>query len=83
MVSDSISSKKLPLDPDGLYMVMTSADVKVGSAQGGFCGYPMGYCGWHTQGDVGGTPVRFAFVGDGTKQCNDGCGSNGGYGCVS
>ena len=52
----------LPLDPDGVYVVLGGAEV---TATSGFCS---SYCGWHTSS--GG--LRFAFVGDAT-QCPFAC----------
>lgn len=63
------------MNSNGVYMVLTSKDVKVGSPTSGFCGF-VGYCGWHSQTQVGGVPVPYGFVGDSTEQCNDGCGHN-------
>ena len=58
IISDTIGAGKLPLDPNGLYFVLTSADV---TASSGFC---TNYCGWHTHGNVGTTKIRYSFVGD-------------------
>jgi len=42
VVSSAISSGRLPKDTNGVYFVLTSADV---TASSGFCSQ---YCGWHT-----------------------------------
>ncbi|CAI5504602.1 unnamed protein product [Closterium sp. Naga37s-1] len=62
------AGKPLPLDPQGIYVVLTSADVTLG----GFCSE---YCGWHTQDSENSlnSPLRFAFVGH-HGQCPDACG---------
>lgn len=59
IVSDAISQDKLPLDDNGVYFVITSADVNETS---GFC---TEYCGWHTYGYIGGKTLKYAFIGDG------------------
>ena len=48
----------LPSEPNGVYFVLTSADV---TATSGFCTQ---YCGWHTYGTIGGTDIKYAFVGN-------------------
>jgi len=53
-------------DPNAIYFVLTSADVKESS---GFCSQ---YCGWHTHANVSGKNLRFAFVGN-PDQCPSGC----------
>ncbi|CAI5532977.1 unnamed protein product [Closterium sp. Naga37s-1] len=60
------AGKPLALDPQGLYVVLTSADVTLK----GFCSE---YCGWHTQDSLNSTPLRYAFVGH-HGQCPDACG---------
>ena len=66
VVSTAINGGKLPKDPNGMYFVLTSADV---TATSGFCTQ---YCGWHTYGTLSGTPIKFAFVGD-SSRCISGC----------
>jgi hypothetical protein len=56
----------LPLDPNGVYMVLTSSDVKESS---GFC---RTYCGFHTHATIGGADIKYAFVGN-VDQCPSGC----------
>ena len=58
VVADAISSKRLPSDPQGVYFVLTSADV---SESSGFCSQ---YCGWHTHVTVTGNDIKYAFVGN-------------------
>lgn len=69
IVHDVISQSKLPSDENGIYYVLTSADVTEG-AWSGFCTY---YCGWHDHQDVNGANIKFSFVGDPGLQCLDGC----------
>lgn len=66
VVSNAITSGKLPLDQEAVYYVLTSKDV---AETGGFC---TSYCGWHWAELVGGAHVRFAFVGD-PARCPSSC----------
>ncbi|CAI5522638.1 unnamed protein product [Closterium sp. Naga37s-1] len=61
--------KPFPLDPHGIYVLLTSADVIFGD----FC---KKYCGFHTQDSLNSTPLRFAFVGH-HGQCPNSCGVRG------
>ena len=70
IVSSAISSGALPPDPNGVYFVLTSADV----TKSGFC---TSYCGWHTHGtytDTTGhaTDIKYSFVGN-PAQCITAC----------
>src|SRR5438105_8128559 len=47
VVVNALNSNKLPKDTNGVYFVLTSADVNETS---GFCTQ---YCGWHTHGTIG------------------------------
>ena len=53
-------------DPDAVYFVLASADVKESS---GFCTQ---YCGWHTHATIGGADIKYAFVGN-PDQCPSAC----------
>jgi Phosphate-induced protein 1 conserved region len=66
IVSTAISSRALPKDANGLYFVLTSSDVMETS---GFC---TKYCGWHTSNLIGGTDIRYAFVGN-PDHCPSAC----------
>jgi hypothetical protein len=66
IVSSAISANKLPKDTNGLYMVLTSADV---NATSGFCTQ---YCGWHTHGTIGGSDIKYAFIGN-PDRCISSC----------
>jgi hypothetical protein len=63
VVAETIHSGGLPLDPNGVYFVLTSADVSVaGDHPGeGFCNT---FCAWHGVGHLGSTNFQFAFVGN-------------------
>ena len=58
IVSAKIASNALPKDTNGIYFVLTSADV---NASSGFCSQ---YCGWHTHGTISGSDIKYAFVGN-------------------
>ena len=67
VVSAAISSGALgPADPNGVYFVLTSADV---NATSGFCTQ---YCGWHTHGTISGTDIKYAFIGN-PDRCPSAC----------
>ena len=56
--SSAITGGRLPKDTNGVYFVLTSADV---TAISGFCTQ---YCGWHTHGTIAGTDIKYSFVGN-------------------
>ena len=58
LVSDAITKHKLPKDPDGVYFVLTAADVDQTS---GFCSQ---YCGYHWYSTISGVRIKYAFVGN-------------------
>jgi len=58
IVATAIHSNELPLDPNGVYFVLTSADVNETS---GFCSQ---YCGWHSSTRINNTSIKYAFVGN-------------------
>jgi hypothetical protein len=66
VVSDAVSSGALPTDTNGVYFVLTSADVNESS---GFCTQ---YCGWHTHGSIGGSDIKYSFVGN-PDRCPSAC----------
>ena len=66
VVSDAITSGRLPNNPAGVYFVLTSADVNESS---GFC---TSYCGWHTYGTIAGSNIKFAFIGN-PDRCPSAC----------
>jgi hypothetical protein len=65
-VSGAISSGALPKDTNGIYFVLTSADV---TASSGFCTQ---YCGWHTHGTINGKDIKYAFIGN-PDRCPSAC----------
>lgn len=56
----------LPKDTNGLYFVLTTADV---TATSGFCTQ---YCGWHTYGTISSANIKYSFVGN-ADRCLSGC----------
>ena len=65
IVADALTSGSLPISANGVYFVMTSADVTMP----GFC---TEFCGWHTFAPIAGTTIKFAFVGN-PDVCPDAC----------
>jgi hypothetical protein len=67
IVSTAINSPNgLPKDTNGVYFVLTSADVNETS---GFCTQ---YCGWHTRGTIAGSDIKYAFIGNAAR-CPSAC----------
>jgi hypothetical protein len=66
VVSSAISSGALPKNESGIYFVLTSADV---TASSGFC---TKYCGWHTYATMGGSNIKYSFVGN-PDRCISSC----------
>jgi hypothetical protein len=66
IVQAKISAGAFPKDTNGLYMVMTSADVNETS---GFCTQ---YCGWHSNGTILGSDIKYAFIGN-PDRCLSSC----------
>jgi hypothetical protein len=65
IVSEAIAAG-IPKDYSGVYFVITSSDVNESS---GFCTQ---YCGWHTRGTIGGTTIKYSFVGN-ANRCLNAC----------
>jgi hypothetical protein len=55
-------------DPNGIYFVLTSADVHKS-------GFGTSYCGWHTHATMSGADVKYSFVGDPSTQYPGSCGA--------
>lgn len=66
IVSSAITSGRVPKDSNAVYFVLTTADV---NATSGFCTQ---YCGWHTHGNIGGSDIKYAFVGN-PDRCPTSC----------
>jgi hypothetical protein len=57
IVSGAVANQLLPADPDGIYVVVSSADVDETS------GFGTEYCGFHSTTASGGVTLKFVFVG--------------------
>jgi len=68
VILGAITSKNLPADPNGIYLLLTAANI---NAQSGFCTQ---YCGWHTYARSGGVDIKYGFVGNPAK-CPSSCAS--------
>ncbi len=66
VVSSALTNGRLPYDTNGVYFVLTSADV---TASSGFCTQ---YCGWHTHGTIFGNDIKYSFVGN-PDRCPSSC----------
>ena len=66
VVNSAITSGALPTDANGVYFVLTSADVNENS---GFCTQ---YCGWHTYATLNGSNIKYSFVGN-PDRCPSAC----------
>lgn len=66
VVTDALNAGKFPKDPNGVYFVLTSADV---TASSGFCSK---YCGWHNHATIGGIDIKYSFVGN-ADRCPSSC----------
>jgi len=64
-ISAKLTSGALPTDPNGVYLFITSSDVK----ESGFCTQ---FCGFHTAQTLNGADIKWAFIGN-TDQCPSGC----------
>lgn len=65
IVVAALGAKKLPVDPNGVYFVLTSKDV----SEGNFCTQ---FCGWHTFMTYQKQNLRYSFVGS-ADRCPNAC----------
>ena len=65
-VNNAITSGRLPRDTNGVYFVISSSNINETS---GFCTQ---YCGWHTRASLGGSDIKYSFVGN-VDRCPSGC----------
>ncbi len=68
VVTSAITSGRLPSDANGIYVVLSSADVNETS---GLCTQ---YCGWHSAATLGAVVIKYAFVGN-PDRCPTACGT--------
>lgn len=69
IVSSAIVDGDLPLDANGIYFVLTSADVAEIQSGSAFCTQA---CGFHNRTTIFSTDIKFAFVGN-PDQCPSSC----------
>ena len=62
----AIVAAQNPTDTNGVYFVLTDATVNETS---GFCTQ---YCGWHTDGSISGSDIKYAFIGN-PDRCPSSC----------
>lgn len=74
LVTTAITTAKLPLNTNGVYFVLTSAEV---TASSGFCS---DYCAWHWYGTLNNQKIKYSYVGNPETQCLSGCGTQGNAG---
>ena len=67
VVRRAVTRGGLPVDPAGVYVVLTSSDVRESS------GFGSRYCGWHTHATIGGADLAYVFAGDPSTQAPTGC----------
>ncbi len=67
IVADAIGLGALPLDPDGIYVVLSAADVTVTD----LCA---SYCGWHSYAGFNDVDVKYALVANAELACPESCG---------
>lgn len=68
LVANAITAGWFPKDSNAVYFVLTAPDVKESS------GFGSSYCGWHTHGSIGGTDIKYSFVGNAAMIAPAGCG---------
>jgi Phosphate-induced protein 1 conserved region len=66
VVSRALNNGSFPRDTNGVYFVLTSADV---NESNGFC---TSFCGWHNHATLGGSDIKYAFVGN-ADRCPASC----------
>jgi len=69
IVSNAITSGRLPADANGIYVVLGDHST---NATSGFCTQ---YCGWHDHTTISGKDIKYAFVGNAETQCASACGA--------
>jgi hypothetical protein len=66
VVASAIRKHALPKNTHGIYLVVTSSDVEK-------VGFLTQYCGWHSNASIGGSSIKFAFIGDPTGPSRRNC----------
>ena len=72
IIADQINSFRLPHDPNGIYVVLTSSDITVVDGATQFC---LTCCNLHGHANIAGGLTRYIFVGN-PSRCPGNCGAN-------
>lgn len=74
IIHSMIDTNQLPLDSDGVYVMLTSQDVNDTEPDGlgGTVSFCSDFCGWHNHKNIAGVDLKYLFVGDSMK-CSKGC----------
>lgn len=67
-IAKQLHARRLPVDKEGIYVVLTSPDMHIE----GVCS---DYCGWHDKEYHGDTMLAYSLVADASK-CPNSCGFN-------
>jgi hypothetical protein len=67
VVATSVGTGALPRDAQGVYLVLTSPDVRETS------GFGRSYCGWHSHARIDAADLVYVFAGDPRTQAPTGC----------
>jgi hypothetical protein len=66
IVADTLAASQLPLDANGIYLVLTAGDVSVS-------GFGSSFCGYHSVRTVNSMNVHYAFIGNPAPAHLDNC----------
>jgi hypothetical protein len=69
VVQGQLQAGDLPVDQNGIYLVLTSDDVGETGSLGTFC---TNFCGFHTHATLQGADIKYAFIGN-VDRCPGGC----------
>lgn len=58
----ALNANKLPVDANGIYLVLTAPNI----TEGQFC---QQYCGYHKHATINNTDIKFGFIGNPATQC--------------
>ena len=72
IIADQIDNFRLPHDPDGIYVVLTTSDITVVDGATQFC---LTCCNLHGHANISGGLTRYIFVGN-PSRCPGNCGAN-------
>lgn len=72
IILDQILGSRLPQDPQGIYVVLTTADITLVDGTKQFC---LTCCNLHGHGTIYGTLLRYVFVGN-PSRCPGSCGAS-------